>query len=95
MKGFAVSEAGTGHGAIERFVCDHPDVVLLDLGLPDCFGLEVLRKLKALAPQVRVVMVTSMDQPELRRQAQEAGACGYVTKPFDFSESTWDSVFAV
>ena len=93
-KGFAVTEAATGHGAIERFVCEHPDIVLLDLRLPDCFGLDVLRRLKALAPQVRVVMVTSLDQPELRRQAREAGACGYVTKPFDFADATWAPVLA-
>ena len=93
-KGFAVSEAATGQGAIERFLTEHPDIVLLDLGLPDCFGLEVLRHLKALAPEVRVVMVTAMDRPELRRQAHEAGACGYITKPFDFAEATWASVLA-
>ncbi len=93
-KGFAVSEAGTGSGAITRFVEDHPDVVLLDLGLPDCFGLEVLRRLKALAPEGRVVMVTAMEQPERRRQARDAGACGYVTKPFDFADATWAPVLA-
>ena len=93
-KGFAVTEAATGHGAIERFVCEHPDVVLLELGLPDCFGLDVLRHLKALEPEVRVVMVTAMDQPELRRQAHEAGARGYVTNPFDFAEATWATVLA-
>lgn len=93
-KGFAVTEAFTGHGAIERFVEDHPDVVLLDLKLPDCFGLEVLHHLKALAPEVRVVMVTSLDRPELRHEAAEGGACGYVTKPFDFADSTWAPVFA-
>jgi DNA-binding response OmpR family regulator len=38
-------------------------------------------------------MVTALDQGELRAEARRCGACGYITKPFDFSESTWSAVF--
>jgi DNA-binding response OmpR family regulator len=54
--------------------------------------LEVLKRAKQLYPQARVVMVTALDRTDLRAEARLYGAAGYVTKPFDFSDTTWSAV---
>lgn len=94
-KGFEVRTAFSGGQALEELVQDgRPDVVLLDLRLPDSWGLDILRHIRRLYPATKVIIVSSMDQPEPRRQARAFGACGYVTKPFDFSETTWAAALA-
>ena len=93
-KGFAVRRAVTGQEAIKRVRVDRPDVILLDLRLPDMEGFEVLKRAKDLQPTTKVIMVTALDHPELREEAHAYGACGYITKPFDFSETTWAPVLS-
>lgn len=93
-RGFAVACAFSGEEAIERLAEGPVDVVLLDIVLPGIHGIEVLRRVKDLCPEVKVVMVTGLDQEERRVEAQRYGACGYVPKPFDFSEMTWAPVLS-
>lgn len=93
-RGFTVACAFSGEEAIER-IAEHPvDVVLLDIVLPGIHGIEVLRRVKDLCPEVKVVMVSGLTQDERRIEAQRYGAAGYVPKPFDFSEVTWAPVLA-
>ena len=73
-------EAGTGEDALRLAGALEPDVVLLDLELPDLDGLAVLRRLKALERPMAVVVVTMHDDPALVRRAVEGGASGYVLK---------------
>ncbi len=73
-------QAGTGEEALARIREMRPDLVLLDLKLPDLDGLTVLQRIKALAPETSVVIVTMHDDPEFIRQAVELGAAGYVLK---------------
>lgn len=75
-----VAEAGTGAEAVERAVALDPELVLLDMGLPDMDGLETLARLKARAPRAAVLMVSMHDDPALVRRAVQAGAAGYVLK---------------
>ncbi len=75
-----VGEAGSGAEAVRLAGKLTPDVVLLDLRLPDVDGLTVLRRLKETVPQASVLMVTMHDDPVLVRHAVEAGAAGYVLK---------------
>jgi len=75
-----VGEAGTGEGALRAAAASEPEVVLLDLELPDLDGLAVLRRLKARAPDTAVLVITMHDDPALVRRAVEAGASGYVLK---------------
>ncbi|MBI3087935.1 MAG: response regulator [Candidatus Omnitrophica bacterium] len=92
-KGFSVACASSGTEAID-WLMDHPaDVVLLDIRLPDMLGIEVLKRAKDLRPEAKVVMVTALDDEERAIEAKVYGACGYVTKPFDFSDLTWQAVF--
>ena len=93
-RGFSVASAFSGEEALERLEKDDADVVLLDILLPGLSGIEVLRRAKELHPRARIIMVTALDQEDLRNQAHRYGAAAYVTKPFDFSSETWSAVFA-
>jgi DNA-binding NarL/FixJ family response regulator len=75
-----VGEAATGSEAVRVAADLCPEVVLLDLELPDVDGLTVLRQLKEIAPLLPVLVVTMHDNPSLVRRAVRAGAVGYVLK---------------
>ncbi len=82
--GCAVLEAGDGLTALSTAERERPDVILLDIGLPDVDGLTVLRTLKS-DDQLRaipVVMVTAWADPDMVRRALDRGANDYVCKPF-------------
>ena len=93
-KGFSVASAFSGEEALDQLNAAPVDVILLDILLPGISGMEVLRRAKAKHPHATVVMVTSLDQLDLRQEAHRCGASAYVTKPFDFSPATWSVVFA-
>ena len=78
-------EAGTGEGALDSVEQDHPDIVLLDIGLPDIDGFEVLRRIRAFS-DVPVVMLTARDAAMDKVKGLELGADDYVTKPFNHLE---------
>jgi DNA-binding response OmpR family regulator len=79
--GFAVLSTESGAEAITLAATAAPDLVVLDLGLPDVPGESVLRELRALGP-VPVLMLTAMSSEEDRIRGLELGADDYVTKPF-------------
>jgi two-component system, chemotaxis family, chemotaxis protein CheY len=81
--GYEVLEAEDGMGALEQYFIEKPDVVLLDLVMHGMHGLEVIRKLRQLDPSARVVVASADIQTSSRQLAQEAGASGFVEKPFD------------
>jgi DNA-binding NarL/FixJ family response regulator len=75
-----VAEAGTAAEAVQAAERARPDVVLLDVELPDGDGLGVLGRIKARMPGTSVLIVTMHDESRLVRQAVAAGAAGYVLK---------------
>lgn len=79
-------EAATGAAALRMATEEHPDIVLLDLGLPDLDGAEVLRRLRADRPGLPVVILSVRDDERGKVAALEAGADDYVTKPFSMAE---------
>lgn len=94
-RGFVVTSAFSGEEALEQLRQEPAtDVILLDILLPGLSGIEVLKRIKAQFPRVQVVMVTAVDEEALRLQAHQYGACAYITKPFDFSFTTWSPVLA-
>jgi len=93
LKGFSVISVFSAEDALQRLKTGAPDVILLDILLPGLSGIEVLKQAKELYPQARVIMVTALDQDDVRMEAYRYGAVGYVTKPFDFSYATWAAVF--
>ena len=79
--GFAVLTAGDGPSAVHAARTRHPDLVILDLGLPGLDGLEVLRTIRTAGP-TPVVVVTARDTELDKLLGLELGADDYVTKPF-------------
>jgi two-component system, OmpR family, KDP operon response regulator KdpE len=85
-RGYRVLEAGTGDGAIASLARDAPDVVLLDLGLPDMDGLEVIRRVRAGGTRTPIIVLSSRGDERGKVQALDLGADDYVTKPFGMGE---------
>jgi DNA-binding NtrC family response regulator len=83
--GCTVIEAATASDAIRRLE-PGVDLVLLDLRLPDGDGLEVLRRMKDLAPDTPVILMTAFSSVESAVEAMKLGAYGYVAKPFNLDE---------
>ena len=84
-EGFEVETVGDGRVAIDRALADPPDLVVLDLMLPGVDGLEVCRRLRALAP-VPVIMLTARGEEADRVIGLELGADDYIAKPFSPKE---------
>jgi DNA-binding NarL/FixJ family response regulator len=74
------SEAATGREALQAAVTDRPDVVLLDIQLPDMDGFEVARRLRAQAAPLVVVLISTRDAIDYGRQVTDCGAIGFITK---------------
>ena len=75
-----IGEAGTGTEAVAQAQALQPEVMLLDIRMPDGNGLAVLSQIKAVSPDTSVIMVTMHDNPEYISRAIAAGAAGYVLK---------------
>ena len=83
--GIDILEAGTGEAALTLVEEERPDLVLLDVGLPDTDGYTVLRDIRRFS-DVAVLMVTARDQPIDKVRGLELGADDYIAKPFDHLE---------
>src|SRR3954466_7553612 len=81
LEGFSVVVASGGRPALEAAERLRPDVVLLDLTMPDLDGLEVLRRLRAGGDQVPVCVLSARDEVDDRVAGLQAGADDYVVKP--------------
>ena len=78
-QGYRVLEAGTGQGAIDSLGRDAPEVVLLDLGLPDMDGLEVIRRVRGSGARTPIIVLSSRGDERGKVQALDLGADDYVT----------------
>ncbi len=74
------SEARTGEEALEKVASEHYDIVVLDISLPDMSGLEVLKQIKDLHPQLGVLVLTIHPEEQYAVRVLQAGASGYMTK---------------
>ena len=75
-----VGKVTTGEQLIEEAVRLRPDVIVIDLRLPDMTGIEACRKLKAAAVSARIILFTAADDPEIKRSAYDSGAAAFVAK---------------
>jgi len=82
---FTVLEATNGEEALAAVASEHPDLVILDLGLPDMDGIEVTRRLREWS-QVPIIIVSVREQENDKIAALDAGADDYLTKPFGVGE---------
>ena len=78
---FKFTEAENGLKALQAVRADCPDLVLSDWNMPEMTGVELVAKLKEEAPDLKVGLITTESTPEMRQQAQAAGALFLVTKP--------------
>ncbi len=84
-EGYKVLEAPNGKAALE-LAAQHPDVIILDLGLPDLQGLDLLRMLRTQNERAAIVVLSSWDDESGKVEALDNGADDYVTKPFGMNE---------
>lgn len=84
-QGYRLAEAGTGEEGLVEAAARHPDIMILDLGLPDMDGIEVLRRLREWA-RIPVIVLSARGQEPDKIAALDAGADDYVAKPFGVGE---------
>jgi two-component system, OmpR family, KDP operon response regulator KdpE len=85
-EGYQVEEAGDGKAALDMLQTKAPDLLILDLGLPDLDGFEVIRQLRDLGSSIPIVVLSSRTDEKGKVQALDLGADDYVTKPFGIDE---------
>ena len=81
-EGYAIQEAVNGRDAVEKYDEIHPDLVTLDITMPEMDGLGALKLIRERDPQARVLMVSAMGQQKLIVEALEEGAIDFLVKPF-------------
>ena len=79
--GHTVLEAGSGLGALEAFGLERPEVVLLDLSMEDVGGIEVLKQMKEMDPEARVIVISADVQRSTAAEVREAKASAFLAKP--------------
>lgn len=81
-EGYAIQEAVNGRDAVEKYEELHPDLVTMDITMPEMGGLDALRAIRDQDPSARVLMVSAMGQQKMIVEALEAGAMDFLVKPF-------------
>src|SRR5574339_662242 len=84
-QGFTVFEAANGEGAVNAVLANRPDIMILDLGLPDFDGIEVTRRLREWS-QMPIIILSVREAEHDKIAALDAGADDYLTKPFGTGE---------
>ena len=83
-QGFEVVSAGGGNEGLDRLASDKPDLILLDMRMPDIDGLETLRRIRGVNLHVPVLMISANDDVTAAKAALALGAFDYTLKPVDF-----------
>jgi two-component system chemotaxis response regulator CheY len=81
-----IGTAENGIEAVEQYDYHKPDLVTMDIMMPEMNGIKALRVIKEISPSAVIIMLTSVSQKEKMRKAARHGADGYITKPFDSKE---------
>lgn len=81
-EGYVIHEAVNGRDAVEKYAEVKPDLVTLDITMPEMSGLEALRAIREAHPDARVLMVSAMGQQKMIVEALEHGALDFLVKPF-------------
>lgn len=81
-EGYVIHEAVNGRDAVEKYEELRPDLVTMDITMPEMGGIEALREIRAVDPEARVLMVSAMGQQKMIVEALEFGALDFLVKPF-------------
>ncbi|WAA12198.1 response regulator [Fervidibacillus halotolerans] len=85
-EGYETFQASNGAKAIEYVKNNRPNLVLLDIKIPGMDGIDILKKLKEIDANIKVIMMTAYGELDMIQEAMELGALSYFTKPFDIDE---------
>lgn len=85
-EGYATFQAANGKIALDIVRSESPDLVLLDMKIPGMDGLEILKHLKEIDPDIKVIMMTAYGELDMIKEATKLGALMHFTKPFDIDE---------
>ena len=86
LDGYYVDLAGTGQEAMERLDIEKYDLIILDLNLPDIFGIDILKEVSKKDPDIKVIILTAHSELEMKILGLDLGASDYIVKPFHFEE---------
>ena len=78
-----VGEASNGIEAINSYKLMHPDIVLMDIFMPEMDGISALKSLRSINPNVVVIMISAMGEAAIVKEAVYSGASGFIVKPFE------------
>ncbi len=78
-----VAEVGDGEEALQTYIEIKPDIVLMDIIMPDMDGKEALKKILVMDPEAKVVMCSSLGQQAVITESMKIGAMGFIVKPFE------------
>lgn len=85
-EGYTTFQAANGKAAISIVQSESPDLVLLDMKIPGMDGMEILKHLKEMDPDIKVIMMTAYGELDMIKEATKLGALMHFTKPFDIDE---------
>ena len=85
-EGYTIFQAPNGPTALQLVQAENPDLVLLDMKIPGMDGLEILRNIRKMEIETKVIMMTAYGELDLIQEAMEMGALAHFTKPFDIDE---------
>ena len=86
IQGYAVNHVENGNAALHVIAIEKPDILVLDVGLPDISGLDVLKKLRKTETALPVLLLTARDSTDDKVAGLDSGADDYLAKPFEMSE---------
>ena len=78
-----VAEAQNGEDAIEKYRAERPDIVTMDITMPEMDGIEALKGIKRIDPSAKVIMCSAMGQQAMVMEAIQSGALDFIVKPFE------------
>lgn len=86
LRNYNVVTATSGTQALEMVKKENPNIIILDIRMPDINGIDVLKEVKKSHPKTRVIMLTGVEDDSTKNMAMGLGASGYLTKPYSYSE---------
>ena len=86
LRNYNVITATSGTKALELVKKENPNIIILDIRMPDINGIDVLKEVKKNYPKIRVNMLTGVEDESTKNMAIGLGASGYLTKPYSYSE---------
>ena len=85
LKGHEVFMANSGEQALDLARQHRPQLALLDIMMPGMHGVDVLRELKKVLPEIKAIMITAVDDKDIAQEAMSEGALDYLIKPLDLN----------